>query len=101
MKADSAGVFKDEHEFDSGKRYKMFFRDEKEKAMAIAFSAGGINWTAPQLDDQNMIKPLKVIPIIMFYGILPLKSMSDLPVPGVKAGIKARGLLAGQKVLIL
>jgi hypothetical protein len=45
--AGGAGVFKDEHESDSGKRYKMFFKGEKEKAIAVVFSADGINWTDP------------------------------------------------------
>ncbi|MCK4294820.1 MAG: HEAT repeat domain-containing protein [Planctomycetes bacterium] len=41
-----AGVFKDLHESDLAKRYKMFFRAEK---MAVAFSPDGVHWASPIL----------------------------------------------------
>ncbi|MCK4294732.1 MAG: hypothetical protein KAY65_16135, partial [Planctomycetes bacterium] len=41
-----AGVFKDLHESDLAKRYKMFFRAEK---MAVAFSPDGVHWGNPIL----------------------------------------------------
>ena len=47
-----AGVFKDEHETDPTKRYKMFFCGEPK--MTIAFSSDGLHWSQavpiPQID---------------------------------------------------
>jgi len=46
-----AGVFKDLHESDPDKRYKMFFRGTE---MAVSFSADGLHWSeaidCPQMD---------------------------------------------------
>jgi hypothetical protein len=43
------GVFKDKHESDPVRRFKMFGRiDRPERHMAIAFSEDGIRWTAPR-----------------------------------------------------
>jgi len=46
-----AGVFKDLHESDPAKRYKMFFRGTE---MAVSFSADGLQWSeaidCPQMD---------------------------------------------------
>jgi len=39
-----AGVFKDLHESDLAKRYKMFFKGSK---MAVAFSPDGLHWNLP------------------------------------------------------
>ncbi len=39
-----AGVFKDLHESDLAKRYKMFFKGSK---MAVAFSPDGLHWSVP------------------------------------------------------
>ena len=39
-----AGVFKDLHESDLAKRYKMFFKGSK---MTVAFSPDGLHWNLP------------------------------------------------------
>lgn len=42
-----ASVFKDAHEKDPERRYKMVTRHDKHHAMAVSFSADGIHWQAP------------------------------------------------------
>ena len=41
-----AGVFKDLHDSDEQRRYKMFFTDNQ-KAMSVAFSSDGMHWSRP------------------------------------------------------
>ena len=48
--AHGAGVFKDARETDPARRYKMIFQRERNgrrQNLAVAFSADGVNWSAP------------------------------------------------------
>ena len=49
-----AGVFRDSHETDPSKRYKMVFKDEDKKSMGVAFSPDGLHWSdgvlRPEID---------------------------------------------------
>jgi hypothetical protein len=47
LDAHGAGVFKDTHETDAAKRYKMLFKAEQESIMKVAFSADGLHWSVP------------------------------------------------------
>ena len=42
-----AGVFKDLHDPQPGRRYKMFTRSCPDRVMLVAFSADGLHWTKP------------------------------------------------------
>ena len=44
-RVNGAGVFKDKHETDPARRYKMFFCGEPH--MTVAFSADGLHWSEP------------------------------------------------------
>ncbi len=51
------GVFKDNHESNPGRRYKMFGRiDRPERHMAVAFSAYGLEWSDPHLWPEHNVQ---------------------------------------------
>jgi len=45
--AHGAGVFRDEHETDAERKYKMVIHNDRNHHMAVCFSADGIHWSDP------------------------------------------------------